>query len=118
MIMYYIYDDFYYSTTTIILVSNIIIRLGTNQIDLSQTGIPYFKHDFGYEFGVVYPVNSRNGKTANPTDSVNIPVIHEFSKTVRTQTSEVSNFNTRREHFKTTTGEGFNNILFGILLVL
>ncbi|CAI6344104.1 unnamed protein product [Macrosiphum euphorbiae] len=76
---------------------------GTNQTDLSQTGIPYFKHDFGYEFGVVYPVNTRNGKTANPTDSVSIPVIHEFSKTVRTQTSEMSNFNTRREHFKTTT---------------
>lgn len=94
--------------------SNIIIRLGTNQIDLSQTGIPYFKHDFGYEFGVVYPVNSRNGKTANPTDSVSIPVIHEFSKTVRTQTSEMSNFNTRREHFKTTTGEGLN-ILLGTL---
>jgi len=95
-------------------VSNIIIRLGTNQIDLSQTGIPYFKHDFGYEFGVVYPVNTRNGKTANPTDSVSIPVIHEFSKTVRTQTSEISNFNTRREHSKTTTGEGLN-ILLGTL---
>ncbi|XP_026815442.1 titin isoform X5 [Rhopalosiphum maidis] len=75
---------------------------GTNQIDLSQTGIPYFKHDFGYEFGVVYPVNARNGNTANPTDSVNIPVIHEFSKTVRAQTSEMSP-NTRREHFKTIT---------------
>ncbi|KAL4132316.1 hypothetical protein QTP88_009488 [Uroleucon formosanum] len=79
------------------------LEQGTNQIDLSQTGIPYFKHDFGYEFGVVYPVNARNGKTANPTDSVSIPVIHEFSKTVRTQTSEMSNFNTRREHSKTTT---------------
>ncbi|CAH1708708.1 unnamed protein product [Aphis gossypii] len=76
---------------------------GTNQTDLSQTGIPYFKHDFGYEFGVVYPVNARNGNTANPTDSVNIPVLHEFSKTVRAPTSEMFNPNTRREHFKTLT---------------
>lgn len=82
--------------------SNIIIRLGTNQIDISQTGIPYFKHDFGYEFGVVYPVKMENSKTANPMDSVSIPVIHEFSKTIQNQTSQMSNYNIHQEHFKTT----------------
>lgn len=96
---------------------NIIIRLGTNQIDVSQTGIPYFKHDFGYEFGVVYPVKTKNGNMANPTDSVNIPVVHEFSNTVQNRTSQMTKFNMNQEHFMTTTGEGFqfNTLIFIIL---
>lgn len=68
-------------------------------------GIPYFKHDFGYEFGIVYPVKANISNTANPTDSVSIPVLHEFSKTFKNQTSVVSNFNIHQEHLKTTTGE-------------
>lgn len=81
--------------------------LGTNQIDTTQIGIPYFKHDFGYEFGVVYPTKTRNDNTAaNPTDSVNIPVIHEFSCTVQNRKSENSVFNRSQECFMATTGEG------------
>lgn len=81
-------------------------RSGTNQIDTSQTGIPYFKHDFGYEFGVVYPVQTKNGKTADPTDSVSIPVAHEFSENVQNPTREMSKTNTHQDRFNATaTGE-------------
>lgn len=88
------------------------IRLGTNHIDTSQFGIPYFKHDFGYEFGIVYPVKANKSIAANPTDSVSIPVLHEFSKTVKNQTFALSNFNTRQEHLKTTTGEELQLITY------
>lgn len=57
----------------------------------------------------MYPVKTRNGKTADPVDSVSIPVVHEFSKTVQNhQTSEMSIIDTRRENVikSTTTGEG------------
>lgn len=92
----------------LLLLYYIYIRSGTNQIDTSQTGIPYFKHDFGYEFGVVYPVQTKHGKTADPTDTVSIPVAHEFSKNVQYQTREVSKLNMRQDRFNATaTGEGF-----------
>lgn len=55
----------------------------------------------------MYPVKTINAKTANLTDSVSIPVIHEFSKNIQNQTSEMSKFNLHQEQYKTTTGEGF-----------
>lgn len=58
----------------------------------------------------MYPVKTINAKMANPTDSISIPVIHEFSKNIQNQTSEMSKFNLRQEHLKSTTGEGLNTI--------
>lgn len=83
----------------------------TNQTDISLTGIPYFKHDFGYEFGVAYPVKTSNGKTADPADSVSIPVAHEFSKTVQNrQTPGMPVVNARRGNvIESGAGEGIPN---------
>jgi len=54
----------------------------------------------------VYPAKTNHGNATNSMDSVSIPVIHEFSNTIQNRTSEVSEFNMRREHFKTNAGEG------------
>lgn len=54
----------------------------------------------------MYPVQTKNGKTAGPTDSVSIPVAHEFSENVQNQTRQVSKTNTRQDRFNATaTGE-------------
>lgn len=84
---------------------HIIIRLGTNQIDTFQIGIPYFKHDFGFECGVVHPTKTKNCNAAIPAVSFSVPVIHEFSNPVQNQTFEMSKINTRKEYFMSTTGE-------------
>lgn len=93
-------------------------------------GIPYFKHDFGYEFGVARPANTYGaGNATNDTTAVSFPVIHEFSATVRnngvdadggsncyydgrTSSAVQMSHELRRERFTTAaaahaTGEGF-----------
>lgn len=68
-------------------------KLGTKHID-PETGLIYFKYDFGYEFGIIFPgeghkfvgggnkINSHSGQSSSrslprATGSIEIPVKHE-----------------------------------------
>lgn len=62
-------------------------QTGTKQID-PDTGLIYFKYDFGYEFGIVLPGESKktveNRKKAiqgqRRSSDIEVPVIHEFTE--------------------------------------
>nr|XP_033332552.1 uncharacterized protein LOC117223969 isoform X8 [Megalopta genalis] len=59
---------------------------GTKQID-PDTGLIYFKYDFGYEFGIVLPgEGKRTVSSANRTiqgqrrgSDIEVPIVHEFT---------------------------------------
>lgn len=60
-------------------------RTGTKQID-PDTGLIYFKYDFGYEFGIVLPdkgkkpiENSKKSIQGRSSD-IKVPIIHEFTE--------------------------------------
>ncbi|XP_023246866.1 muscle M-line assembly protein unc-89-like [Copidosoma floridanum] len=63
-----------------------VAQYGTKQID-PDTGLIYFKYDFGYEFGIVLPGEGKRTVTSSnksyqgqrkPGD-VDVPIIHEFT---------------------------------------
>lgn len=63
-----------------------LTRTGTKQID-PDTGLIYFKYDFGYEFGIVLPGEGK--KTVSSTNrtiqgqrrasDIEVPIVHEFT---------------------------------------
>lgn len=72
-------------------ISNLIIliasKLGTKHID-PETGLIYFKYDFGYEFGIVLPGEGKKASYSNTkltqghqrrASDIDVPIIHEFS---------------------------------------
>lgn len=83
---------------------------GTKYID-PNSGLIYFKYDFGYEFGIIFPGEGRkfiaggnnlnnNKRSAqlsnnkfiyNSADAINIPVTHE--KSIRSNVSTRGNSN-------------------------
>lgn len=71
----------------------ILLLLGTKCVD-DNTGLIYFKYDFGYEFGILFPGEGRKyvagcNKYVNPISkflhnsagAIDIPVVHE--KTIK-----------------------------------
>jgi len=57
---------------------------GTDHVTrAADLGIPYFKHDFAYEFGVARPAKSYGGggggHATDDADAVGFPVLHEFT---------------------------------------
>lgn len=90
----------FYDQSSCVLIVLYGLGVAQNRADIAPVfGIPYFKHDFGYEYGVAY---ASNGRAALPADSVIIPVSHEFTNAAGKRTYEP---NTTGEHFATTTGE-------------
>lgn len=66
---------------------------GTKHID-PNTGLIYFKYDFGYEFGILFPGEGKKivgsaGGTARPiaprARDIEIPVIHERTRNKQTE---------------------------------
>lgn len=59
---------------------------GTKHID-PDTGLIYFKYDFGYEFGIVIPgegkktvsSNSKTIKGQRRASDIDVPIVHEFT---------------------------------------
>ncbi|XP_065160451.1 titin-like isoform X4 [Atheta coriaria] len=64
-------------------------QYGTKHVD-PNTGLIYFKYDFGYEFGIVLPGDGKPGEIPMPkktiiqppqrSESIEMPVYHETSK--------------------------------------
>jgi len=98
---------------------NRLSEFGTKQID-PDTGLIYFKYDFGYEFGIVLPGEQKPGTTKKvihgpskkEEGSIDFPVIHETTqkkkatklKTVKwepTSESEMSEIESERVHRRT-----------------
>lgn len=60
---------------------------GTKHVD-PDTGLIYFKYDFGYEFGIVFPgegkhavtSSSQNYKGQRKPGDIEVPITHEFSR--------------------------------------
>lgn len=67
-----------------------MVLLGTKHVD-PDTGLIYFKYDFGYEFGIILPGESKKGEIPVPkktiieppkrTSDIVMPVYHETTKT-------------------------------------
>lgn len=90
----------FYGQSSRVLIVLSELGVAQNLADIAPVvGIPYFKHDFGYEYGVAY---ASNGRAARPADSVIIPVTHEFTNAAGKRTYEPK---TTGEHFAATTGE-------------
>ena len=69
--------------------------LGTKHID-PDTGLIYFKYDFGYEFGVILPgeakkVEKKKKVNGDVNGEIPIPVIHEKTRTSQTKSSAKTN---------------------------
>lgn len=62
-------------------------RTGTKQID-PDTGLIYFKYDFGYEFGIVLPGEGKRTVESSKksiqgqrrSSDIEVPIIHEFTE--------------------------------------
>ncbi|XP_068215232.1 uncharacterized protein [Palaemon carinicauda] len=72
-----------------------VSEFGTKHID-PDTGLIYFKYDFGYEFGVILPGEAKKvekKKTVNGdvNGDIPIPVIHEKTDTPQTKSSTKTN---------------------------
>ncbi|XP_018309581.1 uncharacterized protein [Mycetomoellerius zeteki] len=60
---------------------------GTKQID-PDTGLVYFKYDFGYEFGIILPGEGKKTVESNKkiiqgqrrSSDIEVPIIHEFTE--------------------------------------
>ncbi|XP_054275491.1 muscle M-line assembly protein unc-89 isoform X3 [Macrosteles quadrilineatus] len=95
---------------------NRLSEYGTKQID-PDTGLIYFKYDFGYEFGIVLPGEQKpgaprkivSGPSKKEEGAIDFPVIHETTqkkkphkaKTVKwepTSESEMSEIESERFH--------------------
>lgn len=99
-----------------------IISSGTKHVD-PDTGLIYFKYDFGYEFGIIFPGEGRkfvgggNKARANKqstrtlprisSDSIGIPVVHE--KTINGRLSAAEH-----DSYGNSSRIKFNNSLFPI----
>lgn len=62
-------------------------QTGTKQID-PDTGLVYFKYDFGYEFGIILPGEGKKTVESNKkiiqgqrrSSDIEVPIIHEFTE--------------------------------------
>lgn len=87
--------------------------LGTKSID-ANSGLIYFKYDFGYEFGIIFPGEGRkyiagsNNISSSPSEHlfhnsagiIDIPVSHE--KTIKRKLMARRDPNTFRQNVKRT----------------
>ncbi|XP_066957162.1 uncharacterized protein [Macrobrachium rosenbergii] len=72
-----------------------VSEFGTKHID-PDTGLIYFKYDFGYEFGVILPgeakkVEKKKKVNGDVNGEIPIPVIHEKTDTPQTKGSAKTN---------------------------
>lgn len=85
--------------------------LGTKHID-PDTGLIYFKYDFGYEFGVILPgeakkVEKKKEVNGDRSTDIPIPVIHEKSdKSCKTEKSSAKTNGHVQPHEETASKEG------------
>lgn len=64
-----------------------LARTGTKQID-PDTGLIYFKYDFGYEFGIILPGEGKKTVESSKksiqgkrrSSDIEVPIIHEFTE--------------------------------------
>lgn len=86
-----------------------LLVLGTKHVD-PDTGLIYFKYDFGYEFGVILPGQSKNGEIPQPkktviqppkrSSDIELPVYHETTKPAPTSSSTAPTSSNKAPHFR------------------
>lgn len=82
--------------------------LGTKHID-PDTGLIYFKYDFGYEFGVILPgeakkVDKKSQMNGDHSDDMPIPIIHEKTDASKKTEKQTPQANGHVQHLETTHG--------------
>lgn len=92
-----------------------IPKTGTKHID-PDTGLIYFKYDFGYEFGVILPGEgkktvssaSKSIRGQRRASDIDVPIIHEF--TTKKETTTTNGFSRpSSQKFEPGTGGKFQN---------
>ncbi|KAK8746901.1 hypothetical protein OTU49_016887 [Cherax quadricarinatus] len=83
-----------------------ISEFGTKHID-PETGLIYFKYDFGYEFGVILPgeakkVDKTKQLNGDHSNDIPIPVIHEKTDAFAKTGKDIAKTNGHVPHLETT----------------
>lgn len=85
-----------------------VSEFGTKHID-PDTGLIYFKYDFGYEFGVILPgeakkVDKKSQMNGDHSDDMPIPIIHEKTDASKKTEKQTPQANGHVQHLETTHG--------------
>ncbi|MPC14700.1 Myopalladin [Portunus trituberculatus] len=85
-----------------------VSEFGTKHID-PDTGLIYFKYDFGYEFGVILPgeakkVDKKSQMNGDHSGDMPIPIIHEKTNASKKAEKQTPQANGHVQHLETTHG--------------
>ncbi|XP_063883939.1 titin-like isoform X4 [Scylla paramamosain] len=85
-----------------------VSEFGTKHID-PDTGLIYFKYDFGYEFGVILPgeakkIDKKSQMNGDHSSDMPIPIIHEKTDASKKTEKQTPQANGHVQHLETTHG--------------